>query len=97
MKLIRDKIALTPAPNNRTVLVVSEDTQRALILDKLMEEASEVWQSKSQQEMTQELADVYEVLERLQRLHKISREDVAAAGRRKFESNGGFEQGYVLL
>lgn len=97
MKLIRNKLALTPSPDNRLVLIVGLQTQRALILDKLLEEAHEVWSADSRESVVEELGDLMEAFYQLLKLHDISMDEVVKARLYKKETRGSFDGGYVLL
>lgn len=57
---------------------------------KLLEEAEEVAVAKSRSELIAELADVFEVIDALAELHKISREEILAVQTKKRDERGGF-------
>lgn len=57
---------------------------------KLLEEAEEVAVAKSRSELIAELADVFEVIDALAELHKISREEILAMQAKKRDERGGF-------
>jgi predicted house-cleaning noncanonical NTP pyrophosphatase (MazG superfamily) len=57
---------------------------------KLLEEAQEVKEAASKQELMQELADLYEVIDSLIALHKIDKEQVLHAQEQKRNDRGGF-------
>ena len=98
MKLIRDKLALTPYPERpRAVMIVPIEVQKRLIFDKVLEEAWEVSAAKAHEQLIEELADLKEVVHRLYKLHEIDRRDVETVRAAKFEKRGGFEQGYIIL
>jgi predicted house-cleaning noncanonical NTP pyrophosphatase (MazG superfamily) len=59
---------------------------------KLAEETQEVIASSSPQELIEELADVYEVIDALCTLHNISSEDVRQVQIKKQNTRGGFYQ-----
>lgn len=62
------------------------------IKEKLVEEAKEVVEAKSLQEVTEELADVLEVVKAVARFHGISESAVEEARQAKRKRRGGFEK-----
>lgn len=59
--------------------------------EKLQEEALEVSLAKNKQELVEELADVYEVIDCFINLHKISESEILNAQKTKKISRGGFD------
>jgi|688.fasta_scaffold764306_1 predicted house-cleaning noncanonical NTP pyrophosphatase (MazG superfamily) len=59
---------------------------------KLLEEADEVIKAKAQQALTQELADILEVIDALCRLHNISKEQLLTEQAVKREQRGSFNE-----
>lgn len=57
---------------------------------KLLEEAAEVKAAQTTHDLTQELADVYEVIDTLAELHGITKEAILAAQEQKRNERGGF-------
>lgn len=57
---------------------------------KLAEETEEVATAKSRDELISELADVFEVIDSLMQLHRISREEVISSQAKKRDTRGGF-------
>jgi predicted house-cleaning noncanonical NTP pyrophosphatase (MazG superfamily) len=57
---------------------------------KLQEEVEEVCVAHDNKELIEELADVYEVIDALCTLHKISLDDVRAMQQQKRDKKGGF-------
>lgn len=57
---------------------------------KLLEEASEVKVAHSKVELIDELADVFEVIDSLCKLHALSKEEIVASQKAKVEKRGGF-------
>ncbi len=64
---------------------------------KLVEEAQEVVQAGTQQEMITELADLYEVLDTLMQYSNISLDTVKSAQELRRSERGGFSQRIKLL
>lgn len=57
---------------------------------KLLEEAQEVSEAQSRQDLMSELADVFEVIDAICALHGFSRNDTRAAQEKKRAERGGF-------
>ena len=65
---------------------------------KLQEEIEEVCSARDNKELIEELADVFEVIDALCALHKISLEDVHTAQEAKRDKRGGFyERSFVTI
>ncbi|MBN8827968.1 MAG: nucleoside triphosphate pyrophosphohydrolase [Sphingobacteriia bacterium] len=93
-KLIRDKMpeimrSMGLMVDERTVDV---DEYISLLKLKLVEEATEVFNAKSLEEITEELADVCEVLLSLCKAQNIDFEAVEKARINKKEHKGGFDK-----
>jgi predicted house-cleaning noncanonical NTP pyrophosphatase (MazG superfamily) len=58
--------------------------------NKLVEEASEVRDTESREDLIKELADVMEVIETLSSLHGITKEEIEKERLLKYEINGRF-------
>lgn len=58
---------------------------------KLAEETQEVIVAQSRDELVAELADVFEVIDSLTKLHNISQEEIVTAQTKKRDERGGFE------
>lgn len=58
---------------------------------KLAEETQEVVVARSRDELVAELADVYEVIDTLARLHAITKEEIINSQTKKRNERGGFE------
>ena len=98
MKLIRNKLALTPFPGAvRTVMIARLDTEKALIIDKILEEALEIFNARSVEEIKQEMADLEEVLSHAKKLHNISQAEIDKIRMEKNEARGTFDGGFILV
>ena len=89
-KLVRDKLPFSEmVPYNR---VITENAEFiALLKTKLQEEALEVQEAKSVEELLDEIGDVYEVLDNLIQAEGSSWEKVHEVRLRKKQQRGGFE------
>jgi predicted house-cleaning noncanonical NTP pyrophosphatase (MazG superfamily) len=57
---------------------------------KLLEEAQEVAGAKDRQELVNELADLYEVIDSIAELHQISKEEIISVQTKKHQERGSF-------
>lgn len=65
---------------------------------KLNEETKEVIAAQSHKELLEELADVYEVVDALCKLHNISKDELLTTQCKKYEARGGFyERAFVTI
>jgi len=98
-KLIRDRMGDIPweveaakgllrRPNNA-------HEHGRLLIQKLLEEVGELVAAESTKDMTNEIADVMEVLEGLATWHDIGDQEVQAAKRARYVARGGFQDGLV--
>ncbi len=99
-KLVRDNIVqIIKNSGKKPIYRVcsSKVEKRSLLLDKLQEETDEVKSAKTDAEVLEELADVYEVLLGLASSHGFTEIDLYARAKKKRAERGGFEKGHVLL
>lgn len=59
---------------------------------KLTEEAEEVARTQSRSELIAELADVFEVIDALTKVHNITKDEILQTQNKKREERGGFER-----
>ncbi|MCS6941779.1 MAG: acyl-CoA dehydrogenase family protein [Geminocystis sp.] len=93
-KLVRDKIPEFLPKNNtnyRIVQLTDEDYKRALKA-KLLEESQEVLSADSIEDLTEEIADIYEVLDALIKAYNIDRYKLEIVRYKKAEKKGKFEK-----
>jgi predicted house-cleaning noncanonical NTP pyrophosphatase (MazG superfamily) len=90
-KLVRDRIPDIIRQEGRTCEVESlpPDEFRRALLEKLLEEAQEVVQA-SPDELSIELADLYEVIDEVMELHQIDQDSVLAIQKQRRAERGGF-------
>ena len=89
-KLIRDKIPSLIGEWQYRVLADAEF--KDALFNKLEEEAAELKSATQAENITQELADVLEVLRSIADVHHIDWQDVLAAQENKKAQKGGFNQ-----
>ena len=98
-KLVRDKIAEFVFKERGEVLITrkaSDEEILELLKHKLVEEANEVLNATSHENLIEELADVLEVLKALTVKQNLT-EQVFEKRESKFLERGGFDEGIVLI
>jgi predicted house-cleaning noncanonical NTP pyrophosphatase (MazG superfamily) len=97
-KLVRDRIPDLMADENSTLIVETLDHKAHIcaLKKKLVEEADEVAQASTREEIIEEIADVKEVLDALILKMAIDRKEVDEIKRKKNLRNGGFDRGLYL-
>jgi len=97
-KLVRDKIPdkIKNAGELVATRKLSSDELFEQLRIKLVEEAFEVLEAESTEDLIQELADVFEVIDSIISKKKIQKESINTAKIRKKEKNGGFDDGILL-
>ncbi|PSB22814.1 nucleotide pyrophosphohydrolase [filamentous cyanobacterium CCP1] len=97
-KLIRDRIPeiIQAAGKQCVVEVLSEEEYQQALRQKLIEEAHEV-EIATGDDLIQELADLYEVIDELMAAHQIEREAVVKTQEERRVERGGFKKQLRLL
>ena len=97
-KLVRDNIPDIILNNNQTSTTRTLNNEEYLhyLKLKLIEEANEANNSSSKEELTNEIADVLEVIESLLKTSDISYDDVVKIKEEKAKTNGKFDKKIVL-
>lgn len=98
-KLIRDRIPEIieeAGKTHKTKTLDSESFQKAL-KQKLIEEAEELTEAKTQPEIIDELADIEELLHYIYEAHNVDIETVKQRRKEKAESNGAFDKKLFLV
>lgn len=98
-KLIRDKIPEMIASNGYQyqVIKLSDSEYLAALKAKLLEEAQEAAKTETIEELIEEVADIYEVIDALILSLDISQKEILAKQREKKSDRGGFTQRLYLL
>lgn len=96
-KLVRDRIPEVIESEGRRYLIetLSDVEYEQALRDKLIEEAREVAQSTD--ELAQELADMYEVLDALMALHSLTEEQLRALQAQRRAERGSFSRRIRLV
>ncbi len=92
-KIIRDKLYQKILEENVKVDKINLDTpsKNQKLKEKLIEEVQEVLEATTKQELTEELADVLEVLYTLAHKSGISKQELTYTQKEKREQKGGFQ------
>jgi predicted house-cleaning noncanonical NTP pyrophosphatase (MazG superfamily) len=98
-KLIRDNIPTIIEKDNRACIVsVLDDEKFYLELKKkLIEEANEVLAASTRDELISEIADMYEIIDKLKGIYSIEDLEVSKIQNLKAEKNGKFEKKLFLV
>jgi len=98
-KLVRDKIVDFVFKERGEVLttrVASPEEFSSLLKQKVVEEANEVFNAKTKEELAEELADLLEVIKHLAEKENIVNE-IFSKREAKYLERGGFDKGLVLI
>lgn len=92
-KLIRDKLPEIISINSAKIFtkVMKKDECITRLNDKLIEEASEVINSQTKEELIEELADLFEVMFSIAKIHGIDFEQIQEIQKQKKLEFGGFD------
>jgi predicted house-cleaning noncanonical NTP pyrophosphatase (MazG superfamily) len=97
-KLVRDLIPARISAQGETVKVIEVADKQLpnLLKAKVLEEAYELFWAEQPVDMSEELADIYEVIRTFATKLGISIEDVHQLADKKKSERGGFEHGFIL-
>lgn len=97
-KLVRDLIPKIIEDEGKTAIyeVVEGAKLESYIKRKILEEAQEVIDAKTQKDIIEEIADLTEVLDKYMKAMGIAHSQVAEIRIRKRMDKGGFNKGFVL-
>ncbi len=98
-KLSRDKIPENIAAKGveYEVKTLSEEEFQTELLKKVVEEAIEVSETSSHEELISEIADLEDVLEELKSIKSITAQELQVAKDRAFAKKGGFKNRTFLV
>jgi len=98
-KLVRDKIPVLIENHEEQAIVtkVSSDELLLLLKEKAIEEALELYWSKSNDAVVEEMADLLEVIMGACKAYGLDFDDIRKIAKRKRDKRGGFESGVVLI
>lgn len=97
-KLIRDKIPEFLPKNNTKYQVVQlgDEEYKKALKAKLLEEGREVLSADTPEDLIEEIADVYEVIDAIINAYNIDRKELEIVRNKKAEERGRFEKKYQL-
>ena len=100
-KLVRDKIpeiVLEKEGQNVPTRIMTDDTEyEGYLRRKIIEEATELAEAKTDEHTIEEMADVEELIDALLALKNLNRSQVAAAQQAKQVHRGGFAKRILML
>lgn len=97
-KLIRDRIPEIIAKDGNTadIIILSEESFKQAIKEKLIEEATEVLNADNRDEVLSELADLQEVMDTIKQMYNINTLEVNTIQAVKALQRGKFEKRLYL-
>jgi predicted house-cleaning noncanonical NTP pyrophosphatase (MazG superfamily) len=98
-KLIRDNIPSIIDKDNKTCVVTTLDDEQFYLelKKKLIEEANEVLAASTRDELIGEIADMYEIIDKLKGIYSLDELEVSKVQKIKAEKNGKFEKKLFLV
>lgn len=97
-KLVRDKIPDIIKNNNEEpiIRILDDEEYKKELSKKLIEEANEVVNAKTKEELVQELADLYEVIDTIAKINNIKINTIREQQRKNNKKNGKFNKRIYL-
>ena len=97
-KLIRDRIPeiISKDGNTADIIILSEESFKQAIKEKLIEEATEVCNADNRDEVLSELADLQEVMDTIKQMYNINTLEVNTIQAVKALQRGKFEKRLYL-
>lgn len=98
-KLVRDRIPEIIAKNggNPTVKTLNDEEYETAIFEKLKEECAEVVATENNDDLTEELADLFEVINAILKTKNITFDEIEKVRLSKKEKRGGFDKKIFLI
>lgn len=98
-KLVRNKIPqnLTAKGINAQFSILQDEEYKKALNEKLLEEANEVVNSETREELTEEIADLMEVMETIIKDRNISLEEIKKVKEEKKAKRGGLDDKVFLI
>lgn len=97
MKLVRDNIPNIATDKSFRKPKEGSDELKTLIAAKILEEATEVFSSKTREEIIEELAYLREIMLKYAEVNGIQWDEVLDAGAEKNKSKGRFDENWILI
>ncbi len=97
-KLVRDKIVNKVKDEGHTIEYkqLSDKELSSALYDKISEELEEVKVAKDKQELTEELADLQQIINDICKINQISQDNLEEIRLKKESKKGGFTQGFYV-
>lgn len=97
-KLVRDRIPeiITKDGNTADIIILSEEAFNQAIKEKLVEEATEVLNAQTRDDIASELADLQEVMDTIKQIYNINTLEVNTIQAVKALQRGKFEKKLFL-
>lgn len=97
-KLVRDKLPAIYKSFGQKALTrkLSKAQLSKALVDKIIEETSEITDQTSKPELIEEISDIQQVIDDLKLLHGISDSEVTEVQAKKKAKKGGFSQGVYI-
>ena len=97
-KLVRDRIPeiIQKEGNTADIIILSEESFKQAIKEKLIEEATEVYNAQNRDDILSELADLQEVMDTIKQLYNINTLEVNTIQAVKALQRGKFEKRLYL-
>ncbi len=97
-KLVRDKIVSHVKDEGHTIDYkrLSKRELSTALFDKLEEELNEVKTAKDKQELTEELADLQQIINDICQINQISLTELKETQAKKKDKKGGFTKGFYV-
>jgi phosphoribosyl-ATP pyrophosphohydrolase len=98
-KLVRDKMVKIIESEGRVLryTILPEDRYKHQLKVKLIEEATEVRNSNSIENLIEEIADVQEVIDCIIKANNLNKKDIKTAQSRKRKNRGSFKKGFFII
>lgn len=98
-KLVRDKMVDIIQSEGRVLsyIVLPEHRYKHALRIKLIEEATEVRNSNTVENLIEELADVQEVIDCLIKANNLKKQQIKQEQTKKRKKRGSFKKGYFIL
>ena len=77
--------------------ILTKSELKSELREKLIEEANEVYNSKTKSNLLEELADVYEVFNELVKQNNFTMREISEKSKIKRKERGGFTKGIFLI
>jgi len=97
-KLIRDGVLkkIKDSWGTATSHIASDEEFEIKVKEKLVEEAQELIQAKTKEDIMNELGDICKISQEIMKLYAITEEELTEAMSKKDEKVGGFDQRIIL-